>query len=200
MDKYERWKNDYINNLNIDDLDWLKLNSNDYRDFVHDNYYDEEIYSDVLDKNASNIYSTLFGMHYLTRDNYLYNNSSYDFLLGTSINNKGKKTIVCASVIIDKYILFSNQEKPLTYISSVETNKYFMNKGIFKKMCNIFYNYVNKDQHILTSAQSFEGKNKNVFNIFKSIMFSNGFDKLIIEESPRVRNLELYDILVKKKK
>ena len=65
----------------------------------------------------------------------------------------------------EEYYIFTNQNTPLTYISTIEVNSYFRNKGIYKKSCKAILNFLKYDQHILISKQSEMGKKCKVFEL-----------------------------------
>ena len=101
---------------------------------------------------------------------------------------------------MDEYYIFSSQEVPVTYISTMEVNSYFQNKGIYKKMCKEVINFINKDQHILTTNESEIGSKYNVFIILKNALITNGFFNCIFKDNDIMYNKEIFDIICYKKK
>ena len=193
LDITEKWINDYIKNIDLENIEWVKLNSNQLYEFIQNNYLDKELWQYVIDGN-SNIYPRLLGMHYLNLDSPI-NKKEHNFLLGIVDNNIGKKTIVCAVTYLDDYFVFDNQNEPLTYVSSVEVNSFFRNQGIYKKVCEVFFEFIINNQHILISKQSEMGKKCKVHEILKDIGIKKGFDKCIWEENCGLENLKLYEII-----
>ena len=194
MDNMNRWYNHYIKNIALEKIEWIKLNSTELYMFLKNNYLDKEVWKYVYDEKANTIYPTPLGMNYLNFDNPI-NNKNYSFLLGIVENNIGKKTIVAATIYLDKCFMFTNHGIPVTYISTMEVNSYFRNKGIYKKMCEALINFINLNQHIVTTEQTDMGAKCNVFNILKNTLLSNGFHNCILEDNHNMINLELHDII-----
>lgn len=191
--------NDYINNINLENITWLNLNSSELKEFLEENYFDKEKWEYVLDKSKDTIYPVLLGMNYLNIYSHI-NNKSSNFFLGVVNNNIGKKTIISAIIYLEEYYMFTNQNIPLTYISTIEVNSYFRNKGIYKKSCKALLNFLNYDQHILISKQSEMGKKCKVFEIFKETALNNGFQNQILEDNYSINTKEFQDIICSKTK
>ena len=195
MDNMNKWYNHYIKNIDLEKIEWIKLNSTELYMFFKNNYLDKEVWKYVYDEKDNTIYPTPLGMYYLNFDNPI-NNKNYSFLLGIVENNIGKKTIVAATIYLDKCFMFTNQGKPVTCISSMEVNSYFRNKGIYKKMCEVLINYINLNQHMVTTEQTNMGARCNAFNILKNTLLSNGFHNCILEDNHGMINLELHDDVI----
>ena len=198
MKKTDKWINDYIKNIDLKKIEWIKLNCDELNYFFEQNYLDKNDWEYVCDEDANNIYPTLLGMSYLNVDNSS-NVKDYNFLLGVVNNNINKKTIVCATIYLDEYFMFEEQEVPVTYISSMEVNSYFRNRGLYKKMCEVLINFINPNQHIITTKESKLGIKYNTFNILKNTLVSNGFEKSIFEDNNGLINSELHDVVCSKK-
>ena len=197
MGNKSKWINDYIKNINIEKIEWIKLNADELYLFLEQNYLDKNGWEYVYDKHATNLYPTLLGMNYLNFDNPI-NNKNYSYLLGVVDNNIGKKTVVCATMYIDEYFMFEDQKIPVTYISSMEVNSYFRNKGVYKKMCEALTNFINPNQHIVATKQSKMGAKYNVFKVLKDILILNGFENDIFEDNHGMINSELHDKICSK--
>ena len=113
-------------------------------------------------------------------------------------NNIGKKTIVAATIYLDEYVIFTDQEIPVTYISTMEVNSFFRKRGIFKKMCGELINFINPNQHIVTTRQSEMGLMCKTFDTLKSTLISNGFMNSIFEDNNGMIHSELHDIICSK--
>lgn len=199
MEKANKWISEYIENINLEKIEWIKLNSSELNNFIRENYLDEDTWQYVRDENVNSLYPTLLGMHYLNLDNSI-NNRAYSFLLGIVDNNIGKKTIVGATIYLDEYFIFTDQESPLTYISTMEVNSYFRNRGIYKKMCEVLIKFVNQNQHIITTMQSEIGLKCHVFEILKKELEKSGFKNYIFEDSYHLINSKLHNIICSKQK
>lgn len=165
---YKKWLHNYIDNVDISNIKWLKLNPDELRSFLNNNYYDEKEGIYVIDDDLN----VPFGLYYLPF-NFL--DDKYDYLLGVADNNAGKKTIVAAMVYDEDLYLFEEQCVPVTYISTVEVNSYFRNNGIYKRMCDEFVKIFNSDQYLVISKESEMGKLCGVVKNLDKVLYSNGF-------------------------
>ena len=199
MENINKWYNDYIKNVDLGKMQWIKYNANELDSFLENNYLDREVWEYVHDENASSIFPTLLGMNYLSTNSPL-NNKKYSFLLGIVDNNIGKKTVVAAAIYLDEYIIFTDQEIPVTYISTLEVNSFFRNKGIYKKMCEVLINFINPDQHIVITKQTEMGAKCHVFDILRNTLISNEFHNCIFEDNLGIIHSELHDIICSKHK
>ncbi len=201
MMNIEKWVKEYIEDVDLNKIKWVKLNATELKEFFDENYYDEYNFEYVQDMTTNK----LLGMTFLNIQSYNYisfhcleNEQTYNYLLGIVDNSIGKKTIVGAIIYLDNYLMFNDQDKPFTYISTIEVNSYFRNKGIFKKMCEVFFDYINLDQHILTSEQTEIGRKCNVFEILKKTLLSKNFQNIIVEDDHQKTVLEIYNIFFSK--
>ena len=196
----EKYIHDYIENINISQIEWIKLNSSELKDFYDKYYYDKENYRYVGDKKG--IYSLPIGLHYLS----FYPNKNYDYLLGIVSNNIGKKTILVALTYIDNYYIYSNQIEPITYLCTIEVNEYFRRKGLFKEFCEILPFYINPNQHILATKESEIGSKVMVIEREKDSLYRHDFKKnVFVDDGSAKWDIELRDLVcsndkVKKKR
>ena len=175
-----KWMQEYISDIDISKIEWIKLDANELKQFLFDNYFDNEEYKYVCDENIH--YDTPFGLHYLTYD-VTKTCPDCKFILGIVNNNIGKKTIVADLIFVESYYLFTNQTKPFTSLLSAETNFYFQNKGIYKKLCDEIINFIPHNQHILVSNESELGRLCHTAELLKIALIKKGFDKEIFSES-----------------
>ena len=199
MKNLDKWINNYIKNVNLDEIEWIKLNATELDSFLEDNYLDRDEWEYVHDENASSLYPTLLGMSYLNINSPI-NDKEYSFLLGIVDNSIGKKTIVASTIYLDEHFLFTNQEKPITYISTMEVNSFFRKKGIFKKMCKVLIYFVNPNQHVVTTRQTEMGLMCKTFDTLRDTLMYNGFKNYIFEDNYSVIHSELHDIVCSKRK
>lgn len=199
MQNNNKWYNYYIKNVNLDKIEWIKLNSVELGIFLKKNYLDKEIWEYVYDEKANSSYPTILGMNYLNFNSAV-NGKKYNFLLGVTLNNIGKKTVVAATIYLDEYFIFSDQEKPVTYISTMEVNSFFRNKGIYKRMCEVLINFINNDQHIVITTPTEMGVKCRVFKILKNTLISNGFHNYICEDNYNTNDSQLHDVICFKSK
>jgi len=172
MIDYNKWINNYIDGINLDEIEWLCLNIDGLNKFYEDNYLDRDIWQYVVDNNKNGFYCSPIGLRYLKIDN---NDFNSKFLIGVVNNNINKKTIVGVMIYLDSYYMFNEQSEPLTYISSIEVNSFFWNRGIFKKICEESIRFINLEQNIILSNESEMGRIRNVGKVFREILIRNGF-------------------------
>ena len=218
MKKMERWIKDYIEGIDISNIEWLDLSYDELNKFFDENYVDKSDWSWVrdidpniplkyLDDNFSDqterewvrdISSGMpsdapLGMCYLS---FRYMNRDNRYLIGVTPNNIGKKTILAAMSYIDKYTLYTDQKKPMTYVSTVETNLYFWNRGLYNRLCEEAINHLNPEQHIIISTESRMGKIYSTASTLEKILRKNGFDKYFFVSEPKLfHSQEFHDLV-----
>ena len=176
-----KWEHDYIEGLDLTQIEWIKLNSKQLEDFYRDNYLDKEAWEWVHDESAKGCFISPIGLRYLDYSAPIDDiNKKYSYLLGIVNNKANKKTIVAAMVYLDSYFIFENQETPVTYISTIETNSYFWNKGLFHQLCGAIIRFVNPEQHILITKLSDMGLKINLFEKLRENLIKKGFTKNIL--------------------
>lgn len=197
MDLLKKWEREYINNLDINNIEWIKLDTKGLEKFLLDNYYDSDFSYYVLSDDG--FFGIPIGLNYLSLE-YCNSYNKYNFILGVIDNNINKKTIIAAIIYIDKYYLFTEQTLPITYISSVEVNSYFRNKRILTKMTEELINFINPNQDILVSEESELGRRCGVYSKIRSNLFNKGFTNDIwIDNNDYNEDIDIYNSLVKKK-
>lgn len=186
MNNIKKWEKEYIEGLDISKIKWIKLNSLELEQFLKENYFDERLYNYV--GTFDNVFLNPLGLHYLTLDSTM----GATYILGVVENNIGKSTIVAVAKLDEKYYIFTNQDNPITYVAFAETNSYFRNLGIFKKLCDVFYDFINPEQHILASKESEFGEKVHTFNHLKTALLARGFKKEIIHDDHRMQTYEIF--------
>lgn len=186
--KYSKWYNNYIYNINLDEIEFQKMTYNELMSFYCKNYYDEEIESFVIDRSINGNYLP-FGMSLLTLNNECNFN---EYIVGSVVNNLGLRTIVCCIAFSNKY-LRENSLIPVTYISVIDINKFMENSDVLNKLINALPKFINMDQNILLSFEN-NSLCERIMNLFREQNYI--IDVCSIEDV----NLEyLRDSQVKKK-
>ena len=190
MNSYEVYKN-YIEGIDISNIKYINLTNDELMNFYIENYYDNKniIIAGIYD-DSKNIINPI-GMYYLNFENM----PGMKYILGIVNNNINKKTIVSALVYCDEYKMFSNQKGYITYLSTVETNKYFRNRGLYRDLINNSFKFINPNQNILISEISNMGKRCKVYNSFVQIFSDKGFEMNISNENDNF-NRDLYFDLI----
>ena len=199
MRNIDKWVRDYTMNVDISNIEWIKLNGKELGNFFEENYLDKEEWEYVLDEDANSLFPTPLGLSYLTLND-PQSELPYNFLLGIVDNNIGKKTIVSDIIYLDEYFIFGDQIEPLTYIASVEVNSYFRNRGIARKMYSAFFDVARPNQHVLTSMLSDMGKRYNLLELTKQVALEKGLKKQIFENNHNLNYTQIYELLCSKRK
>jgi len=199
LKRFNKWLHNYIEDVDISNIEWVKLDFNELRIFFNENYFDEDENIYVVEDD----FNIPFGLYYLTFNSFC---DKYNYLLGIVDNNIGKKTIVSAIVYLEDYYFFAAQDIPVTYVSTVEVNSYFWNNGIYKRMCDEFVKIINPNHHLVISEESEIGRLCGVVRNMNKSLYNNGiFKECIVDnfyiDNSYFRNLLCVDknALVKKK-
>lgn len=161
----------YIEGIDLSKISYINLNNDELMRFYIDNYYDSnsgllaESYDDSLGLNCP------IGMYYLNFESM----PGMKYVLGTVDNNINKKTIVSALIYCDEYKMFSNQRDFITYLSTVETNTYFRNRGLYYDLISSSFRFIKPNQNILISEISNMGEKCHVYDSFVKIFRNMGF-------------------------
>ena len=193
-----KWEKEYIRDIDLSNIKWIKLNNQELREFYNKNYLDKDLWQFVATKTSCFICP--LGMHYLTFDS-SESRLDYKYLLGVVDNNISKKTIVASMVYLENYLFFGTEFEPITYMNTVEVNAYFRNLGIFKEMCEEAICFLNLNNNIITSPESEMGILYKTYDIFKKNLIEKGFKKEIWNERLIMQNIyEFYESLKKEQK
>ena len=188
---YERWVNEYINDVDLNKKEYLLLNKDEMIDFIKDNYYDD------ITKRFVTGYSdiSLIGLQYIDYSILYYEydriNDYLRFLLCTVPNNKGTKTVISAIRYYDEFNIYKNQKEPLTYLEYVETSTFFRNKGLYKEIVKELVKYIDKNRKVLTTAESIIGHRCNTYNLLYETLRENNFTNDIRSERDLTKEYKL---------
>lgn len=174
MTKEEKWEQDYIANLDLQNITWITLKRESFLEFIIQNYFDEELGEYVIGMDPE----VPFGMHYIAD----IQNKSTKYLLGIVPNAIQKFTIVAACMYNENYHFFTDQAIPTTYIITAETNEYFRRMGLYHQLCDIISQTIDKTAPVICTNESDDGKLCHTFQILKETLERNGFTKDIITE------------------
>ena len=197
----KKWMYEYIENLDINNIEWLNLNYKELYEFLLENYYDNEVqefaninYDRFFDYNP-------IGLRYIDVGIVRYRsdleNINNNFLLGVTKNNKGTKTILSDVEYNNNYMLYNNQINKITHIIAAETNSFYRNKGLYKLLMNKLTDYIDLSKNILCTNESSMGIEYHTFETFCNILKDKGFNKDIRMEMDI--NSEYKNLLTKEK-
>lgn len=170
-EKYNKWYNNYIEGVNLEEVEWKKFNFEQLMRFLHQNYYDEDYESFVMVRDKNNNFLPI-GMTYLSFDNL---NTRDEYLLGLVKNKKGTKTIVASMIFKSKCLLEYDSIKPVTYIETIETNRYFHFNGLFTQMIRVLPQFIDNDQNIIITPENGVGATIGIIEKIKRILIEQGF-------------------------
>lgn len=189
-----KWYKDYIEGVDISSTNYLNFTNEELLNFYRTNYYD--IYDGGLVSSYEDSIGWLspIGMYFLNFEKMV----GMKYVLGIADNSINKKTIVSALCYIDDYILFPEQIKYLTYLSTVETNYFFRGMGLHKQLIDNSYQFIPKDQNILVSELSKLGIKYHIDILLEKIYRSNGF-RMDIRSDTDCFNEESYFNFLRKK-
>ena len=197
----KKWEYEYIENLDINNIEWLNLNYKELYEFLLDNYYDHDVqefaninYDRFFDYNP-------IGLRYIDVGIVRYRsdleNINNNFLLGVTKNNKGTKTILSDVEYNNNYMLYNNQINKITHIIAAETNSFYRNKGLYKLLMNKLTDYIDLSKNILCTNESSMGREYHTFETFCNILNNKKFNKDIRMEMDI--NSEYKNLLTKEK-
>lgn len=193
MTKETKWYNQYIKDIDITNITYLVLTDDELQEFYKQNYFDSENNCYVHSIKDDKI--NPLGLYYLTFEKL----PGLKYLLGVVSNNINKLTIVSALVFNDNYYLYGDQLEPITYFSTIETNEYFRNLGLFKQLIKAGLKYLNPNQNILISSESEMGKLCHTEEITINLFKKHNFKKDIRSDTNNF-DLDEYHKLLKRTK
>ncbi len=171
---FKEWEKEYINDLDINNREFICLNKEEMKEFIKLNYYDELNKKYVTGKSDI----MLLGLQFLDFGCYLAHSDNIKYLLCTTPNNKGTKTILSNIIFHENCLkIVKNQKIPVTLLEYSEANSYYRNKGLNKETQKEFAKIINYDQILVTTSLSILGFRCHVFDSLKTILLENGFDK-----------------------
>ena len=167
--KRQKWYEGYIEDINLNNIEWRRFNSHELTVFLHQNYWDEEYESFVMFRNESNSFSP-FGMNYLTFTN---EGRNVEYLVGFAPNKCGTRTIVACMTIIPKFLLERNSIKPVTYIRNIDINRYITNQEIILQMIESLSILIDLENYIVIDNDMIP---KPFIEFIKRILVKQGFE------------------------
>ena len=185
----DKWYKDYIEGIDVNNIKWINITDKELIDFYIQKYIDENgnyVFSRDFDNN------TPIGMYYIRFSRL----PGFKYVLGLVENNIGKNTIVSSLSYIDDYVMFNNQNRYITYLSTIETNKYFRNMGLCNQLLKNIVNYIPFDQNILYSVLSPMGRKCNLDKRITNIFRESGFELDIRSDTNGFDRSEYYEYLV----
>ena len=183
----EKWFDEYISNIKLDNIIWIKFNAYDLNEFLVRNYFDKEEYEYVTELNNNTLYPSILGLQYLNTSipNILEN---YNYLIGVVENNIHKKTIVAALVYSNNYHLDQEQ---VTHIFSIDTNKYVKNVSLYQEMFNVFLKNIPRQKIIIPRTYDNE-LGIDACSIVKDEASKNDFNNAIVEYGHNLIESNIY--------
>ena len=164
----KKWLNDYIVPLDKEKIIWLNLDSNDFTNFLEENYKDD-------DKNIvwynSQLYNVL-GMKYLSFGNII---PGYNYLIGVIPNNIDKFTIIAYACYSKNRFFEVGQKKAVNWLQTIETNAFYKKKGLFKMINELLYNYIDQSKDFITTDEFDDGILCHTIKRIKDALVNQGY-------------------------
>lgn len=169
--KFDKWFKGYVEGVNLENIEWVKLNYDQLMKFYYKYYFDDDYEEFVMSRGEDDSFLP-FGMTYLPINP---GTSRDEYILGLCDNQSGTKTIVACMIFDPSYNLDREVVESVTYIKTIETNTFFQKKGVFNKMINEILKFINKDQNILTTHESVRGRVVHVLEKMRNAVTKQGF-------------------------
>ena len=176
---FNRWKNDFIDDINVEDIEYITVDERQLQAFIMENYLDKQTWR--LVSRQLDPYRPI-GLTYLTFDNIVTNNpyeKEKKYILGVCTNKKGTKTILSILKYIDNYVYSESYSVPQTFLCSVEVNEFFRQRGLCGQIMEVFARQINKNNPLLLTEESVMGRRCKTINMVKGALQRNGFDQTI---------------------
>ena len=93
----------------------------------------------------------------------------FDYMLGLVDNAKGCKTIVFSLIYHRNYGPIDEEDNKVCYISMIEVNYFFRNKGIFKKSFEHIKDLFKDNNVLVISPESIKDSEVSVFKRISSV-------------------------------
>lgn len=169
--KFDKWFKRYVEGVNLENIEWVKLNYDQLMKFYYKYYFDDDYEEFVMSRGEDDSFLP-FGMTYLPINP---GTSRDEYILGLCDNQRGTQTIVACVIFDPSYNLDREVVESVTYIKTIETNTFFQKKGVFNKMINEILKFINKDQNILTTHESVRGRVVHVLEKMRNAVTKQGF-------------------------
>lgn len=180
--EFSKYYKDYINGVSIDKIEFKKFNYDELFEFLKENYYDDEFNKNVYWEPDG--FMSPFGLYYL---DLIASSNDFSYMLGLVDNSKGTKTIVFCLVYDLDYGLVDEAENKVGYISTIETNYFFRNKGILNVALEYVKELFKNSEILVLSPESITGEKISMFKRISTLF--NG-DVTVMNEDEYVDLLE----------
>ena len=184
--EYNKYYHDYIEGVNLDNIEFKTFTYDELLEFLKQNYYDEEFDKAVYWEPDG--FVSPFGMYYME---FVASSEEYNYLLGLVNNSKGGKTIAFCMVYDDDFGPRNEIENRYGYLSTIETNYFFRNMGVLNMALEHLKETFKNNNILVISPESVQGSRVRVFEKIKT--FLNDTIEVISEE-------EYFDSLAKRQK
>ena len=158
--EFSKYYKDYIYDVSIDKIEFKIFNYDELFQFLKENYYDFEFNKYVYWRPNDLMTITPFGLYYL---DFASSSNDSSYMLGLVDNSKGTKTIVFCLVYDLNYGLVDEDNNKVGYISTIETNFFFRNKGILNIALDEIEKLFKDNEILIVSPESINGEKVGVF-------------------------------------
>jgi len=158
--EFSKYYKDYINGVSIDNIEFKTFNYDELLVFFKKNYYDLDFNKYVCWQPDGLIDNVPFGLYYL---DFIASSNDFSYMLGLVDNSKGTKTIVFCLVYDLDYGLVDEEENKVGYISTIETNYFFRNKGVLNIALEEIKMLFKNNEILVVSPESIKGSQVGIF-------------------------------------
>ena len=162
--EFIKYYRDYIAGVDIDKIEFKIFNYDELHKFLKENYYDAEFNKNVYWEPDG--FMAPFGLYYL---DFITSSEDFDYMLGLVDNPKGCKTILFSLIYDRNYGPIDEEDNKVGYISMIEVNYFFRNKGIFKKSFEHIKDLFKDNNVLVVSPESIKGSEVSVFKRISSV-------------------------------
>lgn len=178
--EFSKYYKDYVNGISINEIEFKRFNYNELFEFLKENYYDDECNKYVYWEPDG--FMAPFGLYYL---DLITSSNDFSYMLGLVDNQKGTKTIVfCLTYDLDYGMIDENK---VGYISTIETNYFFRNKGVLNIALDEMKDLFKNNDVLVVSPESIKGEK---VGIFKRISDLFDGEVTVIDEDDYVDSLK----------
>ena len=158
------WIEDYVPELNFNEIKWEILDSVSFFNFLIENYYHDSEYIALPDLESDDLIP--LGLVYTTFSKY---DQKAKYLISYQENKRGLKTILTCLKYYENYNSCEVNDY-ITFANYVETNFFYKRKGLFNLTIKKFLEMAIINKYVITTPESIEGSICHTVGHLKNIL------------------------------
>jgi len=183
----DKWYKDFIEEVDLSNIKWVKLNSEELLNFYNENYFDKESNCLALSTKQNSMVVSPFGLE-LTSYSSDKVCQEFTHLLGIAPNKKGTYTIVSKVKMHENYKYIYDIDDCI-FIDYIEVNKFFKQRGIYKFTVQSLTKFIDLNKNIVLTNETEEGQMCRVQEWFRKILNVNNFTGIVKTEDDIVKEI-----------